>query len=538
MSKHHQQRMGWAIAPDGSMQHVSAVPRGKACQCHCPDCGSPLNARQGSINRWHFQHVADTQCAGESALHRAAKQLLLQAAREGGSIHLPQLAGTESAYDINNTLHSEPWLISSRVGQLAGGREEVSLEAGLIADVLLQEVTDEALIVEIFVTHKKSLADEAKFLAADLNAIEIDLSMLAWDASESAILRAVLGDAPRRWLHNGGQAPASEAARKMVDQKVAEANARAHQVFSATVHALTTKRLLLSQAFAWPELTAEAAGPNHSGIPFNISVRERPVVTDLVGELRQLSPSAFAHDVVINGRTRAQAIFIGDGVAPIADKAAGAELLVFVVADPDENDGLSVFDCVIAEWRGIDRWMARLQQKAESQLQAAIAKHNERKRRNDEFAASFRQLGDDDKLRLLAKRLGVDAAGVRSSQATAWNTTWAVWQSLAWLYLLLPRRGQHIDAADVANDQWLAQLLAWPADRESTEARIGQAWAWLKHNIEPLGAVRHVSRRIFSVASDLPKGCRPWLRPVFAPVSGPHQPAPSLPRLNRRHRRL
>lgn len=42
----------------GNIRFVGDVPRGLACGCFCPTCHSPLIARQGNLNEWHFSHEA------------------------------------------------------------------------------------------------------------------------------------------------------------------------------------------------------------------------------------------------------------------------------------------------------------------------------------------------------------------------------------------------------------------------------------------------------------------------------------------------
>ncbi|MEY3221000.1 MAG: hypothetical protein RIT27_2357 [Pseudomonadota bacterium] len=41
---------------DNQYVEVSEVSRGKKCNCICPLCKMPLQARQGEINSWHFAH--------------------------------------------------------------------------------------------------------------------------------------------------------------------------------------------------------------------------------------------------------------------------------------------------------------------------------------------------------------------------------------------------------------------------------------------------------------------------------------------------
>lgn len=42
---------------DGSVRYVADAERGLACACTCLVCGSPMQAKKGDINDWHFAHV-------------------------------------------------------------------------------------------------------------------------------------------------------------------------------------------------------------------------------------------------------------------------------------------------------------------------------------------------------------------------------------------------------------------------------------------------------------------------------------------------
>lgn len=41
---------------DNQYVEVSEVPKGKNCNCICPSCEMPLQAKQGQIKEWHFAH--------------------------------------------------------------------------------------------------------------------------------------------------------------------------------------------------------------------------------------------------------------------------------------------------------------------------------------------------------------------------------------------------------------------------------------------------------------------------------------------------
>ena len=51
-------RLFAGIGHDGSMRFIGEVERGAACGCLCPECRSPLIAKQGTEKDWHFAHEA------------------------------------------------------------------------------------------------------------------------------------------------------------------------------------------------------------------------------------------------------------------------------------------------------------------------------------------------------------------------------------------------------------------------------------------------------------------------------------------------
>ncbi len=49
-------RLFAGLGHDGAMRFIGEVERGAACGCSCPECGSPLVAKQGNEKDWHFAH--------------------------------------------------------------------------------------------------------------------------------------------------------------------------------------------------------------------------------------------------------------------------------------------------------------------------------------------------------------------------------------------------------------------------------------------------------------------------------------------------
>lgn len=78
------------------MVSPAEVQSGRACDCVCPGCGSPLQARKGEQNVWHFAHDGSACATGaETAIHLMAKQIL--AAER--NVRLPAVQVSLSATD-------------------------------------------------------------------------------------------------------------------------------------------------------------------------------------------------------------------------------------------------------------------------------------------------------------------------------------------------------------------------------------------------------------------------------------------------------
>lgn len=77
----------------GEIRFVGDVPKGAACRCVCPTCASPLVARQGQENEWHFAHEASQErpeCAvGAMNLARTLGIEYLRRLHASGRLVLP-----------------------------------------------------------------------------------------------------------------------------------------------------------------------------------------------------------------------------------------------------------------------------------------------------------------------------------------------------------------------------------------------------------------------------------------------------------------
>ena len=74
----------------GEMRFIGEVERGANCGCFCPECSSPLVAKQGDLLEWHFAHVAGQeapQC--EAGAVNLLRRLVLEYLQEKGLPDLP-----------------------------------------------------------------------------------------------------------------------------------------------------------------------------------------------------------------------------------------------------------------------------------------------------------------------------------------------------------------------------------------------------------------------------------------------------------------
>lgn len=82
---------------------VGSVERGSACRCVCPSCRTPLIARQGIQNAWHFAHRSqdthnETVKECDFSFAFSVRLMIRQLATHGLQLKVPKLEGSFSAY--------------------------------------------------------------------------------------------------------------------------------------------------------------------------------------------------------------------------------------------------------------------------------------------------------------------------------------------------------------------------------------------------------------------------------------------------------
>lgn len=187
--------MFFARAVDGSVVDVTQVPRGSACACVCLGCNSPLLAKQGKVNAWHFGHASGAprrDCA-ETALHLAGKELL----HEMTAVLVPMVFCTIADKDVLGREHTRNVVQPAGPFRFSACNLEHTTGTRRL-DALLESSDGRLLGIEILVTHKVD-EEKAKDLAS-LNAPVLELDLRAWVGKplDSQILKTVLATgAPR-----------------------------------------------------------------------------------------------------------------------------------------------------------------------------------------------------------------------------------------------------------------------------------------------------------------------------------------------------
>ena len=174
--------------------HVNEVQRGLACGCVCADCGGKFIAKQGRQRDHHFAHYTQTDCHGETNLHKMAKQILID-----------ELCLTIGHPELDSPVMQRFETASDEVTRGRDpGRVQIDclMEIGNEKNELPRDITE--LAVEILVTHAVDEQKQTKLRELGLQTIEIDLTELAHPdsaPSKEDILKAIC-DTPSniKWI--------------------------------------------------------------------------------------------------------------------------------------------------------------------------------------------------------------------------------------------------------------------------------------------------------------------------------------------------
>lgn len=212
--------------------HINDVERGRACDCTCPGCKAPLTAAKGPVRQHHFRHAVEVECEGaaESAIHLAAKQLI----RERRKLTLSQYVLRATRRDSKGRLHRDTEVVVPRetTRYFDSVAEECEVH-GMRADLLAVE-GNRPLMIEIRYMHAVDEQKRAKIQAANISAIEIDLSDVVDQVSDWESLWSLINDPARiSWLYNTKE----KEARAVLEKRLSALIATSEQEYDREVRA-------------------------------------------------------------------------------------------------------------------------------------------------------------------------------------------------------------------------------------------------------------------------------------------------------------
>lgn len=208
----------------------SDLPRGKACNCRCPECGKPMVVKYSSgkprSKSTHFAHLSGSNCSpnagNETAIHLMAKDIIA----ESGRIILPAYyvdATEDSEFNPSDSYQCESYKVFD-AKELLYMSENVEKEVnmgGITPDIVVsvkgKSNAIHTLGIEIAVTHFIDDEKKKKITDRDFSTLEIDLAAI-WkelntqDSFDESKLKYLLIEevTNKHWIHNSLKAKGVE----------------------------------------------------------------------------------------------------------------------------------------------------------------------------------------------------------------------------------------------------------------------------------------------------------------------------------------
>ncbi|EIE5869548.1 hypothetical protein O8Q24_000113 [Vibrio parahaemolyticus] len=337
-------KIGWGIGKDGKYKHIRSVDNGLKCDCVCPECKTPLVANQGNVKRWHFSHASNTECKGESLIHRLAKQVILDAARSRKALLISSDGGDVYESDKDGVVNSKSWYAPERKYQIQEAEAEVKL-GSQIFDVLCHDRKGNALAVEIFYTHKKSDVDVEKFAKNSVEAIEIDVSGIPWDVTYEQIEQAVLLNARRRVLHS----IQANKARASLVREIEERLSADLAAFNAMIEMILNGGY---QSLDYPVLSHSVNHRDSKGVLHTGRSEQRPKLTSLDKDIVRLKTGLVRTKGIVSNKVEIDVFF---SLLDLIDMAKPTKPALLIVYDKDRPR---------LEWLCVEKWQEKVNEMA------------------------------------------------------------------------------------------------------------------------------------------------------------------------------
>ncbi len=139
---------------------VSSVPRGNKCGCICPSCNTPLIARQGEQNEWHFAHrsknvQAETKRVCEYSFAVSVRLMMHQLAKGKLKFRIPKYSISVEATSERSYKHNRIEMLVTKERLLILTEPEVDVKfSGTNVDILGYI---DNIPFAVYITHKDRL---------------------------------------------------------------------------------------------------------------------------------------------------------------------------------------------------------------------------------------------------------------------------------------------------------------------------------------------------------------------------------------------
>ena len=198
------------------------VDSGIACGCTCVGCGANLIAKKGAKVSWHFAHhiSSGTQSCVESAIHAAAKQILLDA----NYLRVPMVAMSAQRRLKSGRQHTKVVTLSpDRLIRFDYSRSEVWEGAVGVRPDVVGYRGERRLLVEMYFMHAVDLAKQQKLEALGIPALEVNLFGLDSDTDFETIRQRVINDVfCKHWLFYPGESSTRAMLQEQLDAEADE----------------------------------------------------------------------------------------------------------------------------------------------------------------------------------------------------------------------------------------------------------------------------------------------------------------------------
>ena len=129
---------------------------------YCISCGDEVLPVMGELREWHFRHVRNKVCNGETYIHKLSKKLFFERFNSSDSLCIPVKVKQKCKLLKGcsmNVPKNECWLVKKDQYDLKKAYDKIAVEkgiAGFVADILLEDSSgvNKPFLIEFCVSHK------------------------------------------------------------------------------------------------------------------------------------------------------------------------------------------------------------------------------------------------------------------------------------------------------------------------------------------------------------------------------------------------